>query len=275
MTFDVTGLHPIPMRKNRKTDTWRGCYYVLPEDHSVCLAKTCSECREIHAVTAFGIIRGLRFELNNRCQSCQRSHLEEYRNEPASDGNGSANAERQRVARERNNARTDEQVLKDRKKKRPSGDKRCLTCRVVRPLVEYYSDRGLGDGLKRTCRTCDAIADADRRTRAFIAYWEANSIPLRCYLCAGPYEDIEHLIPKSLEGDPGPVNTRPACMKCNRSGGKFDTPLETYIWQANHPTKSRGEILHEIIMSGTWPFALTTPEEFIEASLNYDEQEVS
>lgn len=268
--FDVTGLDVIKMRKR---GDWQGAWYVLPEDHTICVAKTCSSCKEILPAEEFGLGTGKPFDLQYACGTCNRTTAASRNSAPATDGNGTRNAETRRKSRERNKARTDEQVLADRRRKRPTGEKRCLICRITRPLSEYGADRGLGDGLRETCKSCQSVKDADRRTKAFIAYWEANGIPLRCYLCDGPFEEIEHLIPTSLHGDPGPINTRPACWTCNRGQdvGKYDKPLEEYIFTANHPTKTRAKILHEIVMSGTWPFTLTTPEEFIAQSREYSD----
>lgn len=43
----------------------------------------------------------------------------------------------------------------------------------------------------------------------------------RCYVCAGPAEDMEHVIPIYKGGTHNADNVRPACRDCNRGpGGK-------------------------------------------------------
>lgn len=267
MNFDVTGLTEVKMQKR---NGWQGSYFLGSDGE--CVAKHCSDCHNVLYAESFnkGRCRGLA----SKCRECSRRACAVFNNAPSADGLETRAMSWYREYRAKNSSRTDEQVLAAQRKKRPHGDKTCGTCRVIRPLAEFRVDRGLADGLRKDCKTCHSVKQADRLSRAFIAYWEANGIPLRCYLCDGPYEDIEHLVPTSKHGDPGPRNTRPACVTCNRGRdtGKWDTPLEEYILSVNHPTKTRAKILHEIVMSGTWPFALTTPEEFVRASLAYEEE---
>lgn len=41
----------------------------------------------------------------------------------------------------------------------------------------------------------------------------------RCYMCGGPYEHIDHVIPLARGGTNWPANLRPACAKCNLRKG--------------------------------------------------------
>ncbi|MFW6202563.1 MAG: HNH endonuclease [Gemmatimonadota bacterium] len=41
----------------------------------------------------------------------------------------------------------------------------------------------------------------------------------RCYVCSGPYEEIDHVIPLSEGGSEWPANLRPICRHCNASKG--------------------------------------------------------
>lgn len=263
--FDTTGLIEIKMRKK---NGWQGVWFTHPDRPATCVAKTCSACHEILSADSFGPFKKNRSGLQSMCNRCKRSYDNAWNNVKVPGKSTSVGSLREKAKCSRNIGRTDEQLLADRAIKRPSGDKRCSTCRIVRPLKEYTLDRRRGDGLDVHCRTCKSVKGADKRTRAYIAYWTTNSIPLQCYLCSGPYEEVEHIIPISSPiGIDTPANTRPACIECNRGvGGKHGKPLEEYIFKVSHPTKTKAQILYEIVMSGTWPFANTTPEEFIHSS---------
>jgi 5-methylcytosine-specific restriction endonuclease McrA len=41
----------------------------------------------------------------------------------------------------------------------------------------------------------------------------------RCWMCKGPYETNDHVIPLARGGTHGPSNIRPACSRCNPSKG--------------------------------------------------------
>lgn len=261
MMFDTTGLTEIKMKKHLGR---QGSYYL---DGDSCVAKTCSSCEVILSSNEFGLCSAKKFKLTSDCLTCRSKYFREYASSPSTDGNSTSSAERSILYYTSNTGRTDEQIQRDRNNIRPTGSKKCTTCQTELPLSEYSNHRGRADGLAQTCKTCQTIKDANRHTNVFLSYWVTNNIPIRCYLCDGPFEEVEHLIPTSLHGNYGPINTRPACIDCNRgSGGKHDKPLETYIFQVNHPTKPRSQILHEIVMSGVWPFANTSPEEFVHSS---------
>lgn len=259
MSFDNTGLTEIRMQKR---SSWYGSYYVNPDIPEECVAKTCSICRKVLPAASFGRHAKGRFGLASRCRPCVKVYDSAVHNTITESGI-TRGVSRARDQIKRNIVRTSDQIKEDQERLRPSGDKKCRTCRTIKPLSEYYAHRSRIDGLSDICISCDSVRGHSRHTQAFVAYWTLRNIPNRCYLCDGPYEEIEHLIPVILGGDYGPENTRPVCIQCNRGpGGKHDTPLEKYIFKVNHPTKTRAQILYEIVMSGTWPFANTTPEEF-------------
>lgn len=241
-------------------------YYVLPTDLEQCIAKTCSQCREVRPVEEYSKDASRKFGINNVCKSCGIHNSAIRVKSTSKIGNTTLNAESKRYTYLRNSSRTDEKILEDQIRKRPEGTKICKTCRETKELAEYYVCRSNGDGLQAECKACRKAKQLIRYSKPYVHYWTANNIPLRCYLCDGPYEEIEHLIPTSHpNGYDLPSNTLPACIKCNRGTetGKWNTPLEEYIFKVNHPTKTRAQILHEIIMRGDWPFTNTTPLEFV------------
>lgn len=259
--FDTTGLIE---NKMRKKNGWQGVWYAHPDYPLTCIAKTCSTCHELLTSDRFGPFKKNRSGLQSMCITCKRTYDNSWNSVRSLDGGPTVGTLRARAKCAKNMARTDEQIEKDRLRKRPDGSKRCSTCREIYPLEEYTSDRRRGDGLDVHCKSCKSVKRADKRTKSYISYWANNDIPLRCYLCDGPYEEVEHIVPlASPYGLDIPSNTRPSCIQCNRGpGGKHDKPLEEYIFSVSHPTKARSQILYEIVMSGTWPFTNTTAEEF-------------
>ena len=261
MMFDTTGLTEIKMRKYKGR---QGSYFVDLKSPEICVAKTCSDCDEVLPQGDFGKTYSARYWLKSNCRQCARKYALEVNNRPSSDGKFTHSAEASRRSRKKNSLRTEEHIHKDRESSRPSGKKVCAECRDNIDLGLYGRNRCRTDGLDIVCLRCRRAITTYKYSRKFVEYWELCNIPLECYLCGGPYEEIEHLIPKSRGGDVSPKNTRPSCYQCNRGpGGKHDSPLEEYIFYVNHPTKSRAQVLHEIVMSGTWPFTKTSPEGFL------------
>lgn len=41
----------------------------------------------------------------------------------------------------------------------------------------------------------------------------------RCWMCGGPYEEADHVIPLALGGPHCLANLRPACKSCNSAKG--------------------------------------------------------
>lgn len=255
--FDTTGLTEI---KGKKHYGWTTRYYI--NEAGVCEAKHCSDCKNILPASSFTKSPSRKYGLESRCRDCNKNRCINRDSIRGDDGK-TLHTNRQKEIRLRYSLRTDEQIKSDRTKKRPTGTKICKICRNTLLLTDYYSDRGRGDGLESVCISCKTIKMADLWTKKYIRYWTTNNIPIRCYLCDGPYQEIEHVIPTSLGGSLAPENTRPSCISCNRGpGGKHDTPLEEYIIKVNHPSKTKGQILYDLVMSGTWPFTNTTVEEF-------------
>lgn len=267
MTFDVTGLTEVKMQR-ADSSGWRGAYYVQGKE---CIAKTCSSCRNVLSAEEFGRRKNRKYGLKSQCAGCDRATVTRVRSKVV-DGTRRSVVYNRRNA-EKYRSRTPEELTADQVRLRPTGSKACNGCNIEKHLSAFYLLRLSPDGLTALCIDCTKQANYSKREDDFLSAWESLAIPLKCYLCGGPYEHIEHLIPKILGGVHGPENTRPACGKCNRPGGKWNKPLEHYIFSVNHPTKTRAQILYEIVMSGTWPFALTTPEEFVEQCKTLEEAE--
>lgn len=52
----------------------------------------------------------------------------------------------------------------------------------------------------------------------------------RCYVCAAPAEELEHVVPLSRGGSHSFENVRPSCRECNRgAGGKLARPFAEWL----------------------------------------------
>lgn len=47
----------------------------------------------------------------------------------------------------------------------------------------------------------------------------ASMFGFRCYMCGGPWETVDHVIPLARGGTGWPANLRPACNRCNARKG--------------------------------------------------------
>lgn len=239
------------------------------------VGKSCRQCDDMKPVTDFYKNRNrnaTRDGYAQKCKVCQSKYASEYRRKRRAD-DPAYYRKTHSTQFERLNARSESEVLADRARLRPNGTKRCVLCKGIKPLSNFSPVKRYADGLAARCNTCHAQIERNRRNNVFLNYYEAHGLELECYLCGGPYEETEHLIPRSKGGAFGPENTRPSCIQCNRgTGGKAGRPLEDYIFKVNHPTKTRAKILFEIVSSGTWPFAKTTPQEFVKQCKEANEQ---
>jgi len=176
------------------------------------MAATCTACRTLTPVADLvrhaGQPGGYRF----RCKADQRA-IDRARVTSSTD------AARHRTKRARYAARTEIEILADRARLRPDGLKRCRKCRESLPFDAFSVASARPDGLQLTCRIC-----ADSRGHlAKVAVHTDDHDGYRCYLCDGPAEHVDHVVPLALGGLDVPENCRWACAECNCS--KRATPL--------------------------------------------------
>ena len=119
-------------------------------------------------------------------------------------------------------ARTAREVNEDRARLRPDGVKTCGKCGEVLALEHYHRDLTQRDGLTRRCHDC--FPGALLRIMQQRADFEDLTC---CNYCAGPFEHVDHVIPRSQGGPDEPWNLVPACADCNlRKGTK---PLHEFL----------------------------------------------
>lgn len=248
MSIDITGLTEI---KGQRRQGWATSYFI--NDSGECLAKHCSVCKEILPASSF--TKGGQMGLNSNCRSCGKVIARAYRKTVSERGSRPSQSEYHRRRREKNYARSDEEIREDQRVKRPTGTKMCRACRVEQPLAQYSVDRSRGDGLVELCKPCAAVRNADYRTRPYLEYWISKGIPLECYVCGGEWVEghhSDHVIPESLGGPDDPHNRLPLCPNHNTS--KNGSPLSDWV-AANFEEHEAHEIMHRVVnMYGVWPY---------------------
>lgn len=142
------------------------------------------------------------------------------------------------AARGRYRARTRAEADADFARLRPGG-KTCRACGESLPAEAFRRDLAESDGRVRLCdrNGCRRRYFRLKRDLGLREHWIRRGIdPDVCIYCqAAPYEELEHVYPRSLGGTDSHDNLAPSCELCNRGvGGKFDHhPVE---WlRANHP----------------------------------------
>jgi len=174
------------------------------------------------------------------CLACARRKARAYREDPAVRAR-EAEAIRDRHAR--NRARTREQIAADRDRCHPDGLKHCPACWTLKPFSGFYAAAHQLDGLSAYCRTCQnrkaaALSPSSQLREAAAPHWAAFGEGHRCIYCHGPFEDVDHVVPRSAGGTDDPENLVPACADCNRGpGGKFAKPL--LVWAAEREASGR------------------------------------
>lgn len=210
--------------------------------------KVCSRCGNKHTIDMFGINPGITRVLRSWCMMCDLDYAVTRNSMVLSDGT-TIGVKSARLRRDRNSLRTYGEVEKDRERLRPEGVKKCRSCGVDKSIDLFYRNICNTDGLRDECMECSAW----RRKKNAEAYWKVKKIPIECYICHGKYEELDHVIPLSLDGPDTLDNILPACRDCNRgSGGKFDTPLADWVREAHPETAS--EVLERVMSYGVDPF---------------------
>lgn len=209
-------------------------------------AKKCKRCKYTKTLAEFPSDRGSTDGLSNECLTCGRE-----RHKINSETIEGYYSTLDKNSRARNNKRTTKEIIVDREKAHPKGTKRCKKCRQEYSLCNFYSDRGEKDGLGHSCKSCHKKTTQDQRKSVAIQYWLNHNIPLECYVCGGPYDHIDHVIPLSLHGPDMPNNLLPMCSIHNSS--KYNSPLDQWLYE-KHPHLLE-EVLRRVIFEyGVDPF---------------------
>ena len=188
--------------KNNSARTEAQIKEAMGESHPDGL-KTCPTCGVTKTVTKFHKNRSTKDGLKHQCAKCA------------------------------NRARKVKGDPKDvQARKYPNGTKVCPKCKETKSLSKFYKNRSTHDGLHRNCRSCDSTHYRNKRREEYESHWRSHGIPFECYICQGPYEHSDHVIPTKLGGSDEPTNRLPICAYHN--GSKNGTLLEDWLASKHH-----------------------------------------
>ena len=141
----------------------------------------------------------------------------------------------------------------------------CTKCGILKSRANFMYKSP--NRLRSTCRDCDNLSYRIRYQRKklnlideitgnkqkHIDYWVSLGIPLKCYICSGPFEEIEHVRSIGLGGSQALSNTLPACSQCNRGiSGKRDRPI--CEWLRKERPEYLSLVLAKVLLYGVDPF---------------------
>lgn len=236
--MDTKYLTAIP-KKNNHQSRYSGFRYY---SGNTLIGKTCGSCGIAKYIEEFNnatkSLDGKVFQCRD-CAKESRKKSEESR--IARDPDYLKN--KYKKARDSRRARDYDQLVKIREDKYPEKTKPCKTCKNSYPFSKFYRNMLRYDGLSAECKKCSSKKSSARQRKPFEEYWLDRGIPLECYACGGPYQDIDHVIAESSGGPDILENILPMCFDCNRGvGGKFDKPIIEWL-----PTKFNDDQVVEIL----------------------------
>lgn len=135
----------------RRSKDWVG-YWIL-DDNGVCVAKTCSACRNELPAEDFGLNNKLKYRKNTRCRKCISSS-EKIRNSTLNEDGEKVFRKYNVSVVQKNKARSPEEVIAARDRIYPDGIKECYRCGKIKPLDDFGKDAASTSGLNSRCRAC-------------------------------------------------------------------------------------------------------------------------
>ena len=244
--MDISDLTSVPFRRAWKG--FRGSYFLDPTTGE-CIAKTCSVCHKILHLSKFKLDNKMKYSASSMCISCNKVRCREYSSKIIDSSGVSAGARRMRNHRGKNSARSDKEIVEDLFRIHPNGVKTCGGCRKILSFENFYTNICNGSGLTYYCISCTSIKNADQISKKFIEYWQKNNIPIECYICGGPYEHNDHVIPRVLHGSDDPTNRLPMCQHHNDS--KWKHLLSS--WLMDRMPHKHNDVISRVISYGVDP----------------------
>lgn len=232
MTVDTSNLIAVPM--NKRKDYRTGTRYY--DSENILVAKTCANCFEAKLIECFNNDSSAVDGLCTQCRDCRKViRKKTYKPNPNRKKQPPRSSKKNKTYRstqtKRLTSRTEYDILSDQQRLRPDGIKKCGSCSTKTPVSNFHRDIYSADGLFRYCKPCHHRKNLERIRKEHIEYWTSQDIPIECYVCGGPYEDSEHIIPLTLGGPDILSNMLPSCAECNRGvGGKHARPLREWLF---------------------------------------------
>lgn len=206
-----TALEGLTFEVSRRYRGWQGARFYHTD--GTLAGKICPSCRKALVSVCFSTNTGHTDGLSTYCNLCNGSLNKEYHRLRNEDDPMRSKTQSKR-AYDKYFSRSDEEIKYARKNLHPSGTKICRVCRESLYFSKYDVGRGRPDGLASDCKSCKKT----RRKKICVDYWTAKGIPLECYLsgCSRPFEEIDHVVPTSLDGPDELSNLLPMCGTHNR-----------------------------------------------------------
>lgn len=200
----------------RQSHGYRTKYYYDKEDKLV--AKSCPRCDTVQDSRSFHKSPATRSGLSSSCKLCTNSsnrkvRLTESPNESSRRKSKTSDVLKRRASRSRS------ELIRDRDRLHPGGVKTCRVCHIDIPFDSYYPDKYSPDSLDSMCTECRSTRAREKRREPIVEYWMARGIPIECYVCGGPYDHADHVVPLRLGGHDAYRNMLPMCEKHNTSKG--------------------------------------------------------
>lgn len=187
--------------------------------------RVCSKCKEKKDLSRYSVVPEVRNATAAMCYDCKNEHARKNQ-EPEKV------KQYQKSTRTKRKNRTTQEISDIQQEIYPNGAKQCPTCGVNRSLKDFSIDSYSTDGLRRNCRPCASIKSRDRYRKKYESHWKSHNIPFECYICQGPYEHSDHVIPTKLGGSDDPTNRLPICAYHN--GSKNGALLEDWLTSKHH-----------------------------------------
>lgn len=245
----LKGLDIVPARRYKG---WQGARFYQPDGKLA--GKICPDCREAKTVRSFSRNSGHPDGLSTYCNLCGYKRNDEYlKSRLEEDHEYRRNASKKSY--KKYFSRTEEEIRIDRTNLRPDGLKRCRVCREDLEFSEYYVGKGQPDGRALDCKGCMKT----KRRRVCEDYWRVQGIPLKCYIaiCDKAYEEIDHVVPTSLDGPDEVTNLLPICATHNRR--KHGSLL--YLWLLEHHPEAVESTMGDVVKYGVDPWGTYVPSE--------------
>lgn len=137
--------------------------------------------------------------------------------------------------------------------------KNCTRCGLLAEKSKFPSKGP--NKLRSICKICYNLASRkgskyegiSEDTKTHVNFWVDSGIPIKCYICSGPFEEIEHVRSIRLGGTDILTNTLPACAQCNRGTyGKRDRSL--CEWLRNERPEYLELVVSKVLSYGVDPF---------------------
>lgn len=243
----LINLRVVPARRYRG---WQGARF-YHEDGTLA-GKICPSCEEAKVIGSFSKNYGHPDGLSTYCKICSGTFSKEYL-KLRSDSDPDYVKNRAKTAYQKYFNRSDKKIIEDRKRLHPNGLKKCRVCRKDLDFGKYDVGRGNPSGLALDCKSCKK----SKRKRVCEEYWIVRGVPLKCYLanCEEPFEEIDHVVPTSLDGPDEIINLLPMCAEHNRRKHGILLPL----WLLDSHPESYEDTMRFVIHFGIDPWGSYVP----------------